>query len=37
MIGKMPYYQKPGNEENLKKLLPYYWKKKETKETLVKI
>ena len=26
VIGKMPYYQKPGNDENLKKLLPNYWK-----------
>ena len=26
VIGKMPYYQKPGNDENLKKLLPHYWK-----------
>ena len=26
VIGKMPYYQKPGNNENLKKLLPNYWK-----------
>jgi len=24
----MPYYQKPGNDENLKKLLPNYWKNK---------
>ena len=37
VIGKMPYYQNPGNEENLKKLLPNYWKKGKTKETLVKI
>jgi len=28
VIGKMPYYQKPGNDENLKKLLPNYWKNK---------
>ena len=26
VISKMPYYQKPGNDENLKKLLPHYWK-----------
>lgn len=26
VIAKMPYYQKPGNEENLKKLLPNHWK-----------
>ena len=37
VIGKMPYYQNPGNEENLRMLLPNYWKKEETKETLVKI
>jgi len=37
VIGKMPYYQNPGNEENLKKLLPNYWKKEETGESLVKI
>jgi hypothetical protein len=37
VIGKMPYYQKPGNDENLKKLLPNYWKKEETSESLVKI
>ena len=37
VIGKMPYYQKPGNEENLKKLLPNYWKKEETSESLVKL
>ncbi len=37
VIGKMPYYQKPGNEENLKKLLPNYWKKEETGETPVKV
>jgi hypothetical protein len=37
VIGKMPYYQKPGNEENLKKLLPNYWKKGENSETLIKL
>jgi hypothetical protein len=37
VIGKMPYYQNPGNEENLRMLLPNYWKKEVTKETLVKI
>jgi len=37
VIGKMPYYQNPGNEENLKMLLSNYWKKEETGESLVKI
>lgn len=26
VIAKMPYYQKPGNDENLKALLPNNWK-----------
>jgi len=34
VIEKMPYYQKPGNEENLKKLLPNYWRKQETGNSL---
>lgn len=29
-IAKMPYYQKPGNEENLKMLLPNNWGKQES-------
>jgi transposase len=37
VIAKMPYYQKPGNEENLKKLLPNYWKKQESNETLINL
>lgn len=32
VIGKMPYYQKPGNRENLKKLLPNYWRKQVSSE-----
>ena len=30
VIAKMPYYQKPGNDENLTKLLPNYWGKVES-------
>lgn len=34
VIAKMPYYQKPGNDENLKFLLPNNWKKEESNNTL---
>ena len=34
VIAKMPYYQKPGNDENLKALLPNRWKKEESNKTL---
>ena len=34
VIAKMPYYQKPGNDENLKTLLPNNWKKEESNKTL---
>lgn len=37
IIAKMPYYQKPGNEENLKKLLPNYWEKQESNENLINL
>ena len=37
VIARMPYYQKPGNGENLKKLLPNYWKKQESNDSLIKI
>ena len=35
VIAKMPYYQKPGNEENLRALLPNYWKQQESNKTLI--
>lgn len=34
VIGKMPYYRKPGNQENLKALLPNNWKRLESNKTL---
>lgn len=34
VIAKMPYYQKPGNGENLKALLPNNWKLWESNKTL---
>ncbi|ULB33433.1 hypothetical protein [Proteiniphilum propionicum] len=37
VVGKMPYYQKPGNDKNQKKLLLNYWEKEETGESPVKI
>ena len=32
VIARMPYYQKPGNGENLKKILPNYWRKQVSNE-----
>jgi len=34
VIAKMPYYQKPGNDENLKSLLPNNWEKEESNKAL---
>jgi hypothetical protein len=34
VIGKMPYFQKPGNEENIKALLPDKWKLQKSNKTL---
>ena len=35
IIEKMPYYQKPGNENNLRALLPNNWKQQESNKTLI--
>ncbi|MCW1734250.1 IS66 family transposase, partial [Anaerorudis cellulosivorans] len=35
VISKMPYLQKPGNDETLKALLPNRWKKEESNNTLI--
>jgi hypothetical protein len=34
VISKMPYLQKPGNDETLKALLPNKWKKEKSNNTL---
>ncbi len=35
VIAKMPYYQNPGNEDNLRALLPNNWKQQESNKTLI--
>jgi hypothetical protein len=35
VISKMPYLQKPGNDEALKALLPNRWEKEKSNNTLI--
>lgn len=35
VIAKMPYYQNPGNEDNLRALFPNNWKQQESNKTLI--